>query len=181
MQQQDDTQQAAELRLAFLRHLPKRLELLRKRGRRLCEQGWDINALTLLFREIQPLAGACGRYGLLDIGEHLFSIERFLAPFVTQVTVPDAAQTDAFATRLRTLDPLIASLGGAPAEGERVTTPAALSAAPRDRVDFPRCVTPPADYWRRFARPVPPAGATVPAAPAVAKAAPAPATQNPAA
>ena len=60
MQQQDDTQQAAELRLAFLRHLPKRLEMLRKRGQRLCDQGWDINALTLLFREVQPLAGAWG-------------------------------------------------------------------------------------------------------------------------
>ena len=101
MQQQDDTQQAAELRLAFLRHLPKRLEMLRKRGQRLCDQGWDINALTLLFRETQPLAGACGRYGLLDIGEHLFSIERFLTPFVTLVSVPDQAQTEAFAARLR--------------------------------------------------------------------------------
>src|SRR5262249_9509364 len=139
MQQQDDTQQAAELRLAFLRHLPKRLELLRKRGQRLCEQGWDINALTLLFREIQPLAGACGRYGLLDIGEHLFAIDRFLAPFVAQVAVPDTAQTDAFANRLRTLEPLLASLGGAPASGERVNTPAAVSTAARERVDFPRC------------------------------------------
>ena len=32
MQKQDDTQQAAELRQAFLRHLPKRLDTLRKRG-----------------------------------------------------------------------------------------------------------------------------------------------------
>ena len=153
MQQQDDTQQAAELRLAFLRHLPKRLEMLRKRGQRLCEQGWDINALTLLFRETQPLAGACGRYGLLDIGEHLFSIERFLAPFVAQVAVPDAAQTEAFAARLRTFEPLIASLGGIPGEGERSAGAAAPAA--RERADFPRFVTPPADYWSRFTRPPP--------------------------
>jgi diguanylate cyclase (GGDEF)-like protein len=162
MQQQDDTQQAAELRLAFLRHLPKRLEMLRKRGQRLCEHGWDINALTLLFREIQPLAGACGRYGLLDIGEHLFSVERFLAPFVAQVSVPDAAQTDAFANRLRALEPLIASLGGSQTEGER--TPAALAPAARERVDFPLQVTPPPEYWRRFARP-PPVARPAPAAP----------------
>src|SRR6478735_1220541 len=107
MQQQDDTQQAAELRLAFLRHLPKRLEMLRKRGQRLCDQGWDINALTLLFREVQPLAGACGRYGLLDIGEHLFSIERFLAPFVENVSIPNASQTETFATQIGVLEPLI--------------------------------------------------------------------------
>jgi len=158
MQQQDDTQQAAELRLAFLRHLPKRLEMLRKRGQRLCDQGWDINALTLLFREVQPLAGACGRYGLLDIGEHLFSIERFLAPFVAQVGVPDAGQTATFAARLRAMEPLIASLGAASAEGERAVTPAAL-AATTARVDFPLWVTPPPDYWHRFARHAPPAAA----------------------
>ena len=170
MQQQDDTQQAAELRLAFLRHLPKRLEMLRKRGQRLCDQGWDINALTLLFREVQPLAGACGRYGLLDIGEHLFSIERFLAPFVAQVAVPDADQTAAFAARLRTLEPLIASLGGIPGDSERAAGPG--SPVPRERTDFPRFVTPPADYWRRFARPPPtaaPARATEPAPPATPK------------
>src|SRR5947208_9596340 len=138
MPQQDDTQQAAELRLAFLRHLPKRLEMLRKRGQRLCDQGWDINALTLLFREVQPLAGACGRYGLLDIGEHLFSVERFLTPFVQQVGVPDAAQTEIFATRLRALEPLIASLGIAPGEPERSAAPAAaLATARKERVDFP--------------------------------------------
>jgi len=157
MQQQDDTQQAAELRLAFLRHLPKRLEMLRKRGQRLCDQGWDINALTLLFREIQPLAGACGRYGLLDIGEQLFSIEGFLAPFASQVSVPDRSQTDAFAERLRALDPLIASLGGGPSQGERAPIAPAANPTTRERVDFPLFVTPPADYWRRFSRQPPPA------------------------
>jgi len=172
MQQQDDTQQAAELRLAFLRHLPKRLEMLRKRGQRLCDQGWDINALTLLFREVQPLAGACGRYGLLDIGEHLFSIERFLAPFVAQVGVPDAGQTQTFAARLRALEPLIASLGAASAEGERAAAPTAL-AANAERVDFPLWVTPPPDYWHRFVRSAPPTAArSVAAAPPKPAAAP---------
>jgi diguanylate cyclase (GGDEF)-like protein len=179
MQQQEDTRQAAELRLAFLRHLPKRLEMLRKRGQRLCDQGWDINALTLLYREIQPLAGACGRYGLLDIGEHLFSIERLLAPFVTQVSVPDRTQTEAFSARLRLLEPLIASLvggvAGAPGEAERAAA-TATRAAPRERVDFPTCVTPPADYWRRFAKRPPAAAPAQPAtAPAAAAAAPVPA------
>lgn len=171
MQQQDDTQQTAELRLAFLRHLPKRLELLRKRGQRLCDQGWDINALTLLFREVQPLAGACGRYGLLDIGEHLFSIERFLSPFVAQITVPDAAQTETFAARLRTLEPLVASLGGGPAEGERIATVAPVP-APRERSGYPLAVTPPPDYWQRFKR----AAAAEPPRP---KAAPAPLPAEP--
>jgi len=121
VQKQDDTQQAAELRQAFLRHLPKRLDTLRKRGLRLCTQGWDINALSLLFRELQTLAGACGRYGLLDIGEHLFSLEGFLAPFVEQISIPNANQTETFAGLLGKLEPLIAQHErqyGEPAESQ---------------------------------------------------------------
>src|ERR1700754_1239727 len=89
MQKHDETQQAAELRRAFIRHLPKRLETLRKRGYRLCTQGWDVNALSLLFREIQTLAGTCGRYGLLDLSEHLFGLESLLTPFVEEVAIPN--------------------------------------------------------------------------------------------
>jgi len=108
VQKQEDSQQAAELRQAFLRHLPKRLDTLRKRGLRLCTQGWDINALSVLYRELQTLAGACGRYGLLDIGEHLFSLEGLLAPFTENVSIPNASQTEQFATQLGLLEPLIA-------------------------------------------------------------------------
>src|SRR6478735_1099941 len=150
MQQQDDTQQAAELRLAFLRHLPKRLEMLRKRGQRLCDQGWDINALTLLFREVQPLAGACGRYGLLDIGEHLFSLEGFLAPFVEQISIPNANQTESFAGLLGKLEPLIAQHErqyGEPADSQAA---AALTVATEQTGGFPLQVTPPPEYWKRF-------------------------------
>ena len=123
MHKQDDTQQAAELRLAFVRHLPKRLETLRKRGLRLCTQGWDINALSILFRELQTLAGACGRYGLLDVGERLFAMENFLAPFVQNVAIPNVAQTEAFTMQLAGLDLLIAQ------HEERHIEPAVTQAA----------------------------------------------------
>ena len=167
MQKQDDTQQAAELRQAFLRHLPKRLDTLRKRGLRLCTQGWDINALSLLFREIQTLAGACGRYGLLDIGEHLFSLESFLAQFVEQVAIPNASQTDAFAAQLARLEPLIAQHERQYGEPADTQAAAALTVAPAQTGGFPLQVTPPPEYWKRFG--------AAPAAPArTAAAAPAP-------
>ena len=47
----------------------KRLDSVRRRGRRMCQQGWDINALALLFEELQTLAGACGRWGGRPGGE----------------------------------------------------------------------------------------------------------------
>ncbi|MGE5167342.1 MAG: response regulator, partial [Deltaproteobacteria bacterium] len=158
MHKQDDTQQAAELRLAFVRHLPKRLETLRKRGLRLCTQGWDINALSILFRELQTLAGACGRYGLLDVGERLFAMENFLAPFVQNVTIPDVAQTEAFTMQLAGLDLLIAQHEERHIE-PAVTQAAQLTVAPARAGSYPLQVTPPPEYWKRFgpapARPAP--------------------------
>ena len=113
------------LRRAFLRHLPKRLETLRKRGYRLCTQGWDVNALSLLFREIQTLAGTCGRYGLLDLSEHLFSLESLLTPFVEEVAIPNATQMESFAAQLRGLEPLIVQHENQ--YGETTTTQAAAA------------------------------------------------------
>ena len=187
MQKQEDTQQAAELRLAFLRHLPKRLETLRKRGQRLSTQGWDINALTNLFRELQTLAGTCGRYGLLDVGERLFALERFIAPFAERVALPDAAQSEMFAAQLRELDPLIAgheSQYGAEPAVAAAAQAAVLTIAPAQVTNYPLQVTPPAEYWKRFGAPsqapVRPAPALAPApkvpaaAPAAGEPAPAP-------
>lgn len=150
MQKQDDTQQAAELRLAFLRHLPKRLETLRKRGQRLCTHGWDINALSILFREIQTLAGACGRYGLLDAGEQLFSLESFLAPFVERIAIPNPSQTEAFAAQLRKIEPLIARHEQQYGEPTNTQAAAALTVAATQIGGFAQQVTPPPDYWKRF-------------------------------
>jgi len=190
MQKPDDTQQAAELRLAFLRHLPKRLDTLRKRGQRLLRQGWDINALTNLFRELQTLAGTCGRYGLLDISERLFALERFLAPFAEGVTLPDPAQSESFAALLRELDPLIArhemQYSGEPAVVAAAQA-AVLTVAPAQVTNYPLQVTPPPEYWTRFGpapavapRPVAAKPASVPTpAPAAAAAPKAPAPSAP--
>jgi diguanylate cyclase (GGDEF)-like protein len=150
VQKQDETQQAAELRQAFLRHLPKRLDTLRKRGLRLCTQGWDINALSVLFREIQTLAGACGRYGLLDVGEHLFSLESVLAPFVEQVAIPNQTKTESFATQLGKLEPLIAQHEREYGEPADTQAASALTVATVQAGVFPLQVTPPPEYWKRF-------------------------------
>jgi len=186
MHKQEDTQQAAELRLAFLRHLPKRLETLRKRGQRLSTQGWDINALANLFRELQTLAGTCGRYGLLDVGERLFALERFLAPFAEGVALPDAAQSEVFVAQLRELDPLIASheqqYGGEPAVSA-ATQAAVLTVAPAQITNYPLQVTPPPEYWKRFGVPsqTPAPAPSAPAQASAAKAAPRAVAPTPAA
>ena len=68
---QDDSQQRAELRIAFLKHLPKRLDQVCRRGRRFCQDGWDINGLSLLHDDVQRMAGVAGRYGALEASQQL--------------------------------------------------------------------------------------------------------------
>lgn len=172
MQKQDETQQAAELRRAFLRHLPKRLETLRKRGYRLCTQGWDVNALSLLFREIQTLAGTCGRYGLLDLSEHLFALESLLTPFVEEVAIPNAAQMETFGAQLRALEPLIVQHENQYGETTTTHAAAALTAAPTTAGTFALQVTPPPEYWKRFVPIVPAPGADAAASKPAASPAP---------
>jgi diguanylate cyclase (GGDEF)-like protein len=178
MQKQDETQQAAELRRAFLRHLPKRLETLRKRGYRLCTQGWDVNALSLLFREIQTLAGTCGRYGLLDLSEHLFGLESLLTPFVEEVAIPNATQMESFSAQLRALEPLIVQHEHQYGETTTTQAAAALTAAPTTAGTFAQQVTPPPEYWKRFP-PIVAAPSADGATTKSAAAAPAPAQPSP--
>ena len=148
MQGQDESQQSAELRQAFLRHLPKRLDGVRRRGRRLCQSGWDINALTLLFDEVQTLAGACGRYGLLDLGEKLFALERTLAPHIEEVKIPDAEQTAQVAAVLEALGPPAQAAAAGPGAAQ-------VGSDERATLDgIPLQVVPPVDFIARFAKPL---------------------------
>ncbi len=179
MQKQDETQQAAELRRAFLRHLPKRLETLRKRGYRLCTQGWDVNALSVLFREIQTLAGTSGRYGLLDLSEHLFALESLLTPFVEEVAIPNAGQTETFSAQLRALEPLIVAHENQYGETTTTQAAAALTAATVTSNTFALQVTPPPEYWKRFGAPTSPSVDVAPSRPAPPTVAPAPARAEP--
>ena len=74
-QRADDSQANAELRQAFANHLPRRIELVQKRVHRLIKGAFDINNLTVLIQEVQVLAGASGRYGLMGPSERLYALE----------------------------------------------------------------------------------------------------------
>ncbi len=163
MYAQDESQQRTELRLAFLRHLPKRIEALCRRARRFCEEGWDINGLTLLHEDVQRLAGASGRYGALEASEQLLMLETLLGELADTGGLPDEAGNGHLLALLESL----ALHGGAEAseadEPARVPEPEAESATavqPRDL----HAETPPPNYWRRWTGDAPPAAeALVPA------------------
>jgi diguanylate cyclase (GGDEF)-like protein len=151
MQVQDESQQAAELRQAFLKYLPKRLEGVRKRGRRLCQSGWDVNALALLFEDVQTLAGMCGRYGQLDLGEKLFAIETMLVPLVDEFRIPESGEADAIGAAFDALTPPAPRPGAAASFGSATAQEDSQWRSP-DGIAL--LVTPPAAFIAKFAKPV---------------------------
>jgi diguanylate cyclase (GGDEF)-like protein len=90
MYAQSESEQRTELRLAFLKHLPKRMEAISRRGRRFCFDGWDVNGLSLLHEDVQRLAGAAGRYGALEASESLLALEVLLDEVIASDALPDA-------------------------------------------------------------------------------------------
>jgi diguanylate cyclase (GGDEF)-like protein len=143
----DDTQQNAELRQAFLKHLPRRIETVRKRGHRICSGVWDLNTLTLLFQDVQGLAGAAGRYGFLDASERLYQVEQTLEPWVRAPRLPDAAERQAIEAQINAL----ADVGAAPTASLR--TPRDFLVPPPERLAqqvVPSSLRPPDEYWRRY-------------------------------
>ena len=157
MYAQDESQQRTELRLAFLRHLPKRIEAVCRRARRFCETGWDINGLSLLHEDVQRLAGASGRYGALEASEQLLMLETLLDELAATGGLPDQTGSGHLLTLL---DSLAAHAGAAVAE-ELPTSSAHVEAsaplASGGALTPLHAETPPPSYWRRWAGDAPPA------------------------
>lgn len=141
-----DTQRA-ELRLAFLRHLPKRAEAIGRRGRRFCRDGWDINGLSLLHDDVQRLAGVSGRYGVVEVSEQLLALEELLDGFLSREALPDEAANERI---MQLLDELAPSAPTA-------ALPSAVDGTDVRHVDSVRAEIAPPHYWRRWAEDAPPA------------------------
>lgn len=162
-----DTQQRAELRLAFLRHLPRRIDVIAQRARRFLRDGWDINGLSVLHEDVQRLAGVAGRYGEIEVSERLVSLELLLGGILETQTLPDPDVEAQLIALLDTLAPAAPDPADLPADAPDVVHQAS------DRSE-----TPPPRYWRRWVGDAAPAQAEPDPAP-VAESAPEPALPEP--
>ncbi|MBS0464855.1 MAG: response regulator, partial [Proteobacteria bacterium] len=126
-----------EYRQAFLRHLPKRIESLEQRIQRYRRDGWEADGLLMLNDDIQRLAGAAGRYDLVEPSQHLLTLEQALGEHVAQRTLPNPQQSD----RMLQLTAAVA---------------AALVARPVGPARIAHSEVPPPAYWRRWAGDAPP-------------------------
>ena len=143
----DESQQSAELRHVFVKTLPKRLDTVHRRARRLIMQGWDVNALTVFFQDVQALAGACGRYGVLDAGEILYGIEMFVGPYLARLAFPEPEEIKQFQ---RVIDTLAALIARQVPGGRAPTMSAGAQPLVADRGGIQTLVIPPREYWRRW-------------------------------
>lgn len=105
----EDIQQTkgAELKQAFANHLPKRLALVRRRCRELCNDAWDMHTLSSLYDDVQTLAGSSGTYGLVEVSEQLFSLEVYLASFTEGELTPSDQQRSEILRLAEELDEFI--------------------------------------------------------------------------
>ncbi|MBS0432206.1 MAG: EAL domain-containing protein [Proteobacteria bacterium] len=166
-----EPEQSAELRDAFLHHLPQRLKTLLRRARAQSRGGWDINVLHLVQDEVANLAGACGRYGQLELGECLLALESALAPWMQAQQVPDPEAKARIDSVLDSLRPHLEP--DAPAYARPVARLVTSEPAPDEPVDGYRLhETPPVAHWRNLGaadfEPQPPANDPAPpVAPAI--------------
>jgi diguanylate cyclase (GGDEF)-like protein len=165
----EEHQQRSELRQAFLRHLPKRVSRLVKRGRGLCAHGFDINGMSLLYEDVQRMAGAAGRYGAVEVCGQLLAMEGLLGSCLGREAAPDASEQ----TQLLEVFELVLMHTGpdTPAPMARAAArPGNLRATPDEREPFlGRAETPPSHYWLRWQETSPPA-ATPPPTPVASNA-----------
>ncbi|MGV6852628.1 MAG: EAL domain-containing protein [bacterium] len=84
--------QEAELRQAFIKHLPKRMLRLRNRCLRLCYEGWDINVVSIAHREAAQLAGLTGQAGQIEESDVAHQLELFLEPLLKEERLPSDAE-----------------------------------------------------------------------------------------
>ncbi|HET9483194.1 MAG TPA: EAL domain-containing protein [Xanthomonadales bacterium] len=147
MQAGDESQRNADLRQAFLRHLPRRMERARRRGLQLARDGWDINALILLQRELQAMGAASERFGRTDIQATLSGIEREIAPYILQHELPDTDRGMRIAGLLDALGLVV----------DQLDAHAADAGTPRSDANggFQVQTTPPSDFIARYARVLP--------------------------
>ena len=81
-----------EIRRAFLRYLPKRIVAFEKRILRYRFEGWEPSGMVVLHGDLQRLADASGRYGLVETRGHLLTLAQRIREHIAHRGAPDPQQ-----------------------------------------------------------------------------------------
>ncbi|MBW8368147.1 MAG: EAL domain-containing protein [Arenimonas sp.] len=146
-----DESRLAEHRHAFLRLLPRRVEMIGRRLHRFLQDGWDINGLSLMHHDARWLGEACTRHGLDAAAGHFAQMHALLGDTLEHQSLPDPSLGER-------LWHLVEDIGDAvPTSAE----PGTENNVPRQSNHGGRGEIPPANYWRRWGDDAPAARAAV--------------------
>ena len=162
----------AEHRHAFLRLLPRRVEMIGRRLHRFLQEGWDINGLSLMHHDAHWLGEACARHGLDDASGHFASMHALLGETLENQSLPDPGLGE----RLwHLVEDIGEAVPMAPEPGAAAASGAGTDAGLQRQSDHGgRGETPPANYWRRWGDDAPAARAAAIREPVASEPAPAP-------
>ncbi|HEV2608039.1 MAG TPA: EAL domain-containing protein [Xanthomonadaceae bacterium] len=96
----NDSSQQEEYRQAFVRHLANRMQAAEQRLQRFRREGWDLSVLSLILDDVQRLAGASGRYDLIEPSQHLLALEQILGEHIARNRLPDPQEGDRLLAQL---------------------------------------------------------------------------------
>ncbi len=96
-------QQGSDLKQAFLRHLPERIGAIEDNWNGLVSSGWNKGKLNQLFLRIQDLAGAAGKFGLIQVSESVYSLEQYFRALSVSHDPPAAEQAAEIEALIRSL------------------------------------------------------------------------------
>ena len=135
-----DESRLADHRHAFLRLLPRRVEMIGRRLRRFLQDGWDINGLALMHHDAHWLGEACSRHGLDAAAGHFGRMHALLGDTLEHQALPDPSLGDR-------LWHLVEDIGTAvPMTAE----PGTDVSVKRQSDHGGRGETPPPNFWRRW-------------------------------
>ena len=135
-----DESRLADHRHAFLRLLPRRVDMIGRRLHRFLQEGWDINGLALMHHDAHWLGEACSRHGLDVAAGHFASMHALLGDTLEHQALPDPGLGER-------LWHLVEDIGAAvPMTAESGTEPSVR----RQSDHGGRGETPPPNFWRRW-------------------------------
>jgi PleD family two-component response regulator/EAL domain-containing protein (putative c-di-GMP-specific phosphodiesterase class I) len=119
----------AQLKQAFAEHLPQRIASVQRRTFAMCEGGWDINTLHLIYNEVQQLAGSSGSYGLVRASDKLLALEVYLSSFTESGLIPVESQTNEIQSLVAALDEISGGSQQEPKSRKRSIAPRSILVA----------------------------------------------------
>jgi GGDEF domain-containing protein len=79
---------SADLKQAYLRHLPERIGAIGEHWNRLIQGEWSQAGLNRLFQRIQDLAGSAGKFALVQVSDNVLTLESRLNPLLDERVTP---------------------------------------------------------------------------------------------